>query len=424
MIITLPDVILWTCYFVSMYFSLFWLLVLIDNHEKIKKERIKPINKKKLPRVTIALPAWNEEKRGLRKTIESVLALNYPRSKLQIIAVNHGSTDNTGRIMDDYKDQITVLHIKRTPQDRKGVAMNKALEIATGDYFISMDCDSSIESDALYKLLPEFDDEKVACVLPIMKADLNYNKSNNLQRFQHFEYIVNFFYKKIMGFLQCINVAPGPFSIYRTKIVKNIGGYENYNLTEDLELTIRLQKYGYKILQVQHTLVKTLVPNNIKDYISQRKRWFMGGVINALKHKDMLFNKKYGDFGLMQMPVLILSGVIAISLISLFFYLGVKSFFTSLYKLYLINFDIGVFLQNLTWNFSILDISAPTIIIMIFTLLISLYMLYNSFRRSDERIRKFGLFNLALFLLFYFFILAYVWVLVALDLIAGKQQVW
>jgi cellulose synthase/poly-beta-1,6-N-acetylglucosamine synthase-like glycosyltransferase len=71
------------------------LLVFIEGDVETKKRKITHF-----PLVSLVIPAYNEGKRHLRETIDSVLALNYPMDKLEIIAVNHGSTDDTGEIMD------------------------------------------------------------------------------------------------------------------------------------------------------------------------------------------------------------------------------------------------------------------------------------------------------------------------------------
>ena len=96
------KIILWIAYFISLYFSVFWFLVFLEDKPKQKTKKLT-----KLPFVSIVIPAYNEEKR-VRLTIESVLKLNYPKNKYEVLVINDGSTDNTSRVVKEtikkYKD--------------------------------------------------------------------------------------------------------------------------------------------------------------------------------------------------------------------------------------------------------------------------------------------------------------------------------
>ena len=88
---------LWVMYFVSIYFAVFWLSVIFENGVR------DPVvsKKKNSPSVTVAIPVFNEEK-SVVGTIESVLGLDYPSKKLQVIVVDDCSTDNTALAVKNY----------------------------------------------------------------------------------------------------------------------------------------------------------------------------------------------------------------------------------------------------------------------------------------------------------------------------------
>src|SRR3989338_8036587 len=159
----ITTVAIWFMYFVSLYFVAFWLLVLIDKGLKEEKR-----SAKRLPFVTICIPAYNEEE-NIAKTIDSALALDYPRNKREIICVNHGSTDRTGKILQEFGNKIKVINVQRQAHHRKGAAVNAGLRAARGDLFICLDADSYVKPDALKIMLPYFEEEGVASVLPIIK---------------------------------------------------------------------------------------------------------------------------------------------------------------------------------------------------------------------------------------------------------------
>ena len=119
--------IIWGAYFISLYFVIFWLLVFLENGYKDKNRK----ELKEFPVVSVIIPAYNESER-VSKTIESALSLDYPKDKLEIIAVNHGSTDNTLEILNNYKDKIKIINLQRNENERKGAAINAALGLAKG----------------------------------------------------------------------------------------------------------------------------------------------------------------------------------------------------------------------------------------------------------------------------------------------------
>ena len=141
------DLAVWVMYFVSIYFAVFWMTVILDN--KIKDIPAKK-SKKAIPKVSVTIPMFNEEN-SVIGTIESVLGLNYPAKKLQIILVNDCSTDNTHNVVQNFlKENKTRLkdfdirYINHKVNSGKGVAMNNALKISTGDLFVCLDADSFI----------------------------------------------------------------------------------------------------------------------------------------------------------------------------------------------------------------------------------------------------------------------------------------
>ena len=235
------KVILWIAYFISLYFAVFWFLVLLENKPSRKGKKLS-----KLPFVSIVIPAFNEEKK-LRPTLESVLKLEYPKNKYEVIIINDGSKDNTvdqaKQLIKEYSDyDIKLLNQKNKG---KGAALNHGLRKSKGEYFICLDADSYVSKDALKKILPHFTSDNIAAVLPLLKV----NKPKSiLQKMQWLEYIVNMFYKELMSKLDCVHVAPGPFSVYKKSIIEKVGGFDENNMTEDLEISLRLQKYNYQII--------------------------------------------------------------------------------------------------------------------------------------------------------------------------------
>ncbi|MEK6835606.1 MAG: glycosyltransferase family 2 protein, partial [Nanoarchaeota archaeon] len=346
--INFSTIVIWILYLISLYIIIFWLLVLIEGKKTNKIKKLK-----KFPLVSILIPAYNEQD-TIIGVLKSVIKLDYPKNKLEIIVVNDGSTDNTANLVKRFINENKNYNINLINQKNsgKGTALNKGLNVCKGEFFTCLDADSFIKEDALKKMLPHFQDEKVGVVLPLMKIT---QPKNVLQKIQWVEYLINLFYKSIMSHLNCVHVAPGPFSVYRTKLLRSLGGFDEKNLTEDLEISLRLQSKNYKILQLMNTEVYTVAPDNLKGFYKQRNRWYKGTLLNTLKYKNLVGNKKYGDFGIIQMPRVAISGFFAITALGFITYNYVLNpIIKRIYDFSFINFNFLSHLQEFIKNFNLL----------------------------------------------------------------------
>jgi poly-beta-1,6-N-acetyl-D-glucosamine synthase len=419
--VTFLDSVLFVSYFLLLFLSIFWLLVLFSKEEKKKTEK----EKKDSPFFTTIVPAFNEQA-SIEKTLISLINLDYPSEKMEIIVVNDGSTDNTKKIVENFIENNPLRNITLINQKNhgKGNAMNKGLEKAKGEFFACLDADSFVGSDALKVMLPLFNSEtKVAAVCPLLKV----KKPNSiLQKVQWGEYIINMFYRFLNAKINCIHVTPGPFSVYKTDVIRKLGGYDEETITEDLEIAIRLQKHHYKILQTFDTIVETEAPNSWKELFRQRVRWYKGGVDNTIKYKELVFNKKYGDFGMVRMPTIFASGVVAIiltiALLQSITKRGIELF------LYFkdINFDFMTLIQSFTFNYNFLALPFFKITIATTLLALSLFIMYQSFIVVKEKITHYGRTWLSLitYLFIYSLFLTTVWFYIAYMFIKKKKNFW
>ncbi len=414
----IAKVIIWFLYIVGLYFSLFWLYSLIFDEKKYVRKKIS-----KWPGVTVIIPCYNEEK-TIEKTLECVFNLDYPKEKLKVICVNDGSKDNTLKILKKLKKKYNFTLIDQENQG-KYMALNNALKIVKTKYFSCLDADSYVEKDSLKKLIEEFDSKEVVAVMPVMKV---HNPQNIIQRVQWFEYILNIFYKYIMGKLDCIHVTPGPFSTYRTEVVKKLGGFRKGHLTEDLEMALRLQDNHYRLKQSVTAVVHTNSPNNLKSFINQRTRWYQGTLLNVKDYKHFLFNRKYGDFGFFQMPLVAITGILTLIGVLVVVYLFLKGIYFNIKRMYLTNFDFATYLKDLRFNFSILDLDWQVLFTSFFLFFILFNVIFLAFNYVNERTSIFKNFKYFLMFLYYLFvykfIMALIWFRVLKRIIFNKDTKW
>lgn len=299
MIADILQALMYPFLFLSMYFEILLLLSFFENAKKIKHEESLTISS--YPTVTIAVPCWNEEK-TLAATLDSLLALEYPKEKLSIVVVNDGSKDATQVIAESYqarfRDQITAI---TKVNGGKHTAVNLALEQSKADLFGCLDADSFVDPKALKTIVAYFEHHpRAQAVTPCIHIR---NPKTFIQRLQAVEYLMGVFLRKAFGQLDAIQVTPGPFSIFKREVFEAVGGYRKAHNTEDYEITLRMHKHHLKIMNSHKALVYTVGPATFRGYFYQRLRWARGFLENSLDYKELFFKREYGNFGMFTLPM-------------------------------------------------------------------------------------------------------------------------
>lgn len=260
-----------------------------------------------LPMVSVIVPSYNS-KGTIMACINSIKASDYP-GKMEIIVVDDGSTDGSKEML----GHVPGIHFMVLEKNLgKSGAINSALKIAKGEVIACVDSDSYPEPDALREAITMLmSDERIGIVTCFIQAA---NPNNIFKKLQAIEYMTGFgFFHIAARFLDAISVAPGPTSIFRKSALDRIGGFDEGNITEDLEIAWRMRKYGYRIEYNPHAVSYTEVPETLGHLMKQRVRWYRGKFFNVEKHSDVLFNPKYGLFSMFFLPVSFsaeLSGVV------------------------------------------------------------------------------------------------------------------
>ncbi len=285
--------------FLSMYFQILLLTSFFENSKKIRDEESLEVTH--YPTVTIAVPCWNEEK-TLAGTLDSLLALDYPKEKLSIVVVDDGSKDNTLAIARSYEERFPKNVRAITKQNGgKHTAVNLALSLSSSDLFGCLDADSFVAPGALRTIVSYFEHHKEAkAVTPCIHIK---SPKTLIQRLQAIEYLMGVFLRKSFGQLDAIQVTPGPFSILKRDVFDTIGNYRKAHNTEDYEITLRMHKAHYKIMNSHKALVYTVGPATFRGFFYQRLRWARGFLENSLDYRELFFKKEYGNFGMFTLPM-------------------------------------------------------------------------------------------------------------------------
>jgi len=282
----------------------FWSTMLFVPMAALSKYRedIRP-DVKSYPKVSIIIPAYNEEK-VIASTIEALIETKYP--KKEIIFVDDGSKDNTLRIATRYKDQIKILHKEN---GGKATALNYGIQYTTGEIIVIVDADTIIGRSSLKEIVKGFEvNDHVAAVAGNIKVR---NATNWITKCQALEYITGIqIVRRAFDVFGSITIVPGALGAFRKSYLMEAGPYGKDTIVEDFDQTIKLLKAGLITQGSSKATAYTEAPNTIRDFIAQRKRWYRGNMQVLKRHSDGLTNPRYGYLQKLSLPYLFLGMVI------------------------------------------------------------------------------------------------------------------
>jgi len=295
--------VLYSSLFISLFFEVFLLITYLEVRGDIKRDN-EMIAKgpSRYPSTTVIVPCFNEEK-TVEATIKSILDLDYPKDKLKLVLVDDGSIDGTLSVLNKFKNHPQI-NITTKENGGKHSAVNLGISMADSELLSCLDADSFVTPDTLRNMVPYFDDESIMAVTPSIKV---FEPENILQSMQKNEYRWGIFLRRMLSSMGALYVTPGPFSVFRSKIFKELGGFKYAHLTEDMEMALRLQKNRYRIVNSHNAHVYTVTPKRLRGLIKQRVRWTYGFINNIIDYRDLIFNKRYGHIGLFILPLAIFS---------------------------------------------------------------------------------------------------------------------
>jgi len=278
------------------------------------------------PRVAVLVPAYNEEKVIVR-TIRSVMMSNY--KNLRVIVIDDGSTDNTYRAaVDAYPADIASgrLLVLTKPNGGKADALNYGLEKTREDIYIGIDADGVIAHDAITNLVCHFANPKIGAVAGNAKVG---NRVNLWTRWQALEYITSQnFERRALDLFDVVMVVPGAIGAWRTRAVKDGGGYHTNTVAEDADLTMNLLEQGYSVIYEDQALAFTEAPVNMDGLMRQRFRWSFGILQAVFKHRGAITKRR--AMGLFALPNTIIFQILLplfSPFIDLMFVAGVINYF-------------------------------------------------------------------------------------------------
>lgn len=286
--------VIWVVIFINVILVIGGYIYYTKIHNKKMKEELEFY-----PFVTIMVPSHNEGV-VIKKTAESLLRLDYPEDRYEIIIINDNSSDNSAEILKAVKDKykgrnFTVINTDSiTGGKGKSNALNMAFNISRGEYLAIYDADNTPEPKALKYLVQTIEeDDKLGAV--IGKFRCRNKHVNLLTAFINIE-TLSFQWMAQAGRWQLFNLCtiPGTNFIIRKRLIEEMGGWDTKAITEDTEISFRLYRMGYKIKFMPLAVTWEQEPQTLKVWFRQRSRWAKGNIYVVLKNVKYIFKKNAG----------------------------------------------------------------------------------------------------------------------------------
>ncbi|MDR7239522.1 polysaccharide deacetylase family protein [Neobacillus drentensis] len=267
------------------------------SRRQVKRYKATEIDPTFTPFVSVVIAAYNEEK-VICKTVDSILASDYPA--FEILIIDDGSKDDTAVVIQETYANHPLVRLIQKPNGGKSSAVNLGFKEANGEIVVALDADTLIAENAISLLVNHFKNKNVAAVSGNVKVG---NKGNLLTNWQHIEYVTGFnLERRAFAALNCITVVPGAIGAWRKNDVEEAGYFQEDTLAEDTDITLTLLRQGKTIEFEEKAYAYTEVPEDIKSLAKQRYRWVYGTLQCLWKHREALFNKKHNSLGFIALP--------------------------------------------------------------------------------------------------------------------------
>lgn len=255
------------------------------------------------PLVSIVIPAYNEET-VLDNCVRSILRSSY--TNLEVLIVNDGSTDNTLGVMQRFAEDPRVQLVDKV-NGGKASALNLGIERANGDVLFFVDADGIFQQNTIETMLAGFLSHEVGAVCG-NDAPVNLDRLQT-QLLAVQTHVTTSFVRRALALVNCLPIVSGNIGAFRRDVLARTGPFREGCIGEDLELTWRVHRAGYRVEFCPDALVYAESPSTLLALWKQRVRWGRGLWQTVRLHADLFFNPQHGPFSF-YLPLNVLSTAI------------------------------------------------------------------------------------------------------------------
>jgi cellulose synthase/poly-beta-1,6-N-acetylglucosamine synthase-like glycosyltransferase len=315
-----------------------------SGHVKIKETATPEKNRyQEKPFVSIIIPVHNESS-VIERRLNNLFESSYPRTKMEVIVIDSGSSDDTSKIVKSrFIGKVTL--IQEASRNGKAHAVNQGLSISHGDIIVLTDGPTLYEKNTIARIVESFDDESVGGVTVLYEIPNNKDSRivDSESRMWAYKDRVRLLESKVFS----TSWLSGEACAFRKRSIDKVP--EN-SLADDSNIALQLISKGYKVIVNERSFFTEKSPSTAMDYFEVKTRRALGGLQETLRFRSFLFNRRYGYFGLIIFPYrfflqavspivsMMIIGLIPLSLIELNFYIG--NYITLVTALFLVGFGI------------------------------------------------------------------------------------
>ena len=266
----------------------------------LRYKPVKSVSDDLLPACTVIVPAYNEG-HLVWHTLKSLAASDYPAEKIQLIAIDDGSGDDTWQWMQKAKADLgDRLAIYQQPENKgKRHALYRGFQLGTGEIFVTVDSDSVVMPDTLRNLVSPFV-TNAKCGAVAGNVQVLNNDKGIIPKMLNVSFVLSFeFMRSAESVLGSVLCTPGALSAYRrTAVFACLDEWINQtfmgqpsDIGEDRAMTNMIMKQGYHILFQRNACVLTNVPERYKGLYKMFIRWGRSNVRENIMMAQFVFKK-------------------------------------------------------------------------------------------------------------------------------------
>ncbi len=271
-----------------------------------RRQRIDPIPLlPSTPLVSVVVPCFNESA-SVRRVIEQLMRSRYP--DFEVIAVDDGSTDDTAQILEELALEYPLLRvIYHAGNQGKAVALNSAAMLAKGEFILGIDGDALVDPDAIAWMLRHMlvaDNVGAVTGNPRIRT-----RTSLIGRMQVGEFSSTIgLIKRTQHLFGRLFTVSGVIAMFRRQALIECKFWSTDVMTEDIEVSWKLQLAGWTLRFEPRALCWILMPETIVGLYRQRQRWAIGGVQTLLRHSKDVF--KWRNFAMFPIYLEYLASVV------------------------------------------------------------------------------------------------------------------
>lgn len=269
-------------FFYPFFMSLLWIVGSLIFYFRREWRHDTPPQLASYPAVTVLIPC-RDEQGSIEKVVRTVAASHYP--SLEIMVIDDASTDGTSAVVERLQAELPNLRLVVLTQNvGKARALNVGAMASTSEYLMCLDADALLDAEAIRWMVHALESNpRVGAVTGNPRV---VNRTTLVSRVQvgEFSAIVGMI-KRTQRLIGRVYTVSGVCSCFRRVAVHEVGYWSTDTMTEDVDISWKLQLAFWGILYEPHAVCWILVPETVRGLWQQRLRWARGGIEAAATHR-------------------------------------------------------------------------------------------------------------------------------------------